>query len=177
MHPLISNRRERDSQRIFSPTVLNILCPDLAHHSPVSCTADTSRTVLTFRAYPWPSLAFNHVQQVKLSKIQPADRSSNPIPALVRATSTSTLSLSFKGSGEQFDRLSAQANSSHSVPVRAPVVTRSCTAVEHREAGSVLIRLVIPYGPRHPLGYITALLEHTEFPSSRPQTFPLSDTW
>ncbi|KAL4355107.1 hypothetical protein GQ457_06G012030 [Hibiscus cannabinus] len=30
----------------------------------------------------------------------------------------------FEGSGDQFDRLSAQPSSSHSVPVRAHVVTR-----------------------------------------------------
>ncbi|KAL4346882.1 hypothetical protein GQ457_17G010030 [Hibiscus cannabinus] len=41
-----------------------------------------------------------------------------------------------EGSGDQFDLLSAQPSSSHSVPVRAPVVTRSCTAVERREAGA-----------------------------------------
>ncbi|KAL4313518.1 hypothetical protein GQ457_01G021660 [Hibiscus cannabinus] len=39
-------------------------------------------------------------------------------------------------SGDQFDRLSAQPSSSHSVPVRAHVVTRSCTVVERREAGA-----------------------------------------
>ncbi|KAL4302474.1 hypothetical protein GQ457_10G005960 [Hibiscus cannabinus] len=42
----------------------------------------------------------------------------------------------FEGSGDQFDRLSAQPSSSHSVSVRAPVVTRSCTSVERREAGA-----------------------------------------
>ncbi|KAL4310917.1 hypothetical protein GQ457_01G023180 [Hibiscus cannabinus] len=57
-----------------------------------------------------------------------------------------------KSFGDQFDRLSAQPSSSLSVPIRAPTVTCSNTAVERIPVGSALIRLVIPYGPRHSLG-------------------------
>ncbi|KAK8492703.1 hypothetical protein V6N12_033921 [Hibiscus sabdariffa] len=60
-------------------------------------------------------------------------------PSLVYATrlrSDRDDSVDIAGSGDQFDRSSAQPSSSHAVPVRAPVVTRSCTAVERREAGA-----------------------------------------
>ncbi|KAK8633462.1 hypothetical protein V6N13_014308 [Hibiscus sabdariffa] len=40
------------------------------------------------------------------------------------------------GSRDQFDRSSAQPSLSHSIPLCAPVVTCSCTVVEHSEVGA-----------------------------------------